>query len=478
MAWQEYRVQRFAGINQSVSQNLLDSGESPDARNMDTSGGRLSVARGYVRASDAALASPGDFDRLYVWSRDGGRIFVAAGAGGISVLPENAAAWRGIHSYAAGARGTGLDFQNLKLASTEYLVAADGASQPVKWDGGAETEAAPFGSAEALSDRPVAYLELYYSRLFAAGDPAYPCRLYWSCAPGDARTPEDWSSVAEGENVSGGHVEIGTDSDPITGLFSLSNQLLIFKRDSLYRLLGDRPSNYRICPLGAAMRGPSHTACVRYGDVLYFLTEAGLYYFDGQNVRRSPDADKVKDFLAAADLSDCRAAACGDRLYFALKTGAAAAANDALLVYDLVRGSYMIRDGFTARGLCAYGGRLYILDGAGRVCRFEEGESYDGARIDAYWYTPLTDLDSKIAVKQLKELYLRGSGGLLGVSAETGGREAYYERVMPEPDGSVLEAPLTALGRSFRLKLENVGGSRFTVDGGLELLLDLRRRAL
>ncbi len=476
MAWQQYRIQQFYGVNQSVSENALDGGESPDARNMDTAGGRLSVARGYVRHSDAALEDPAAWGRLHVWNKAGEKIFLAAGPGGISAL--SGGGWRSLCAYAPAEQGESYDFQNMKLGSTEYLTLANGAAQMLKWDGGAETSAVAFGSAEELSNVPASYLELYFSRLFAAGDPSYPSRLYWSCAPGDARSLEDWSSVDASENVSGGHVEIGTDSDPITGLFALSNQLLIFKRDSLYRLLGDRPSNYRILPVQAAMRGPAHTACVRYGDVLYFLTGAGLYYYDGQTVRRSQDADKVRDLLAAADLGRCQAAACGDRLYFALKTDAAAAENNALLVYDLVRGVYMLRDGFTVRGLCAAEGTLYILDGAGRVCRFDEGGDYDGAQISAFWHTPLTDLGSKIAVKQLRELYLRGSGGVLTVSAETAAGTVFYERVLPAAEGDVLEAPFTALGRAFRLRISNVGGSRFTVDGGLELLVDVQRRTL
>ena len=478
MAWQQYRIGPFTGLNQSVCENALDSGESADARNMDTSGGRLSVARGYVTESAAALPAPDGFTRLSVWNRATGRIFFAFHAAGVSVLEPGASAWRTLYAYPAGAQGERFDMQCVKLGSTEYAVLANGASQLVKWDGAAGTDAALFGSAEELSNVPAAHLELYYGRLFAAGDPSCPGRLYWSCAPGDGRTPENWSSVTEGENVSGGHVEVGTDSDPITGLFALSNQLLIFKRDSLYRLLGDRPSNYRICPLNAAMRGPAHSACVRYGDVLYFLTDAGLYYFDGQNVRRSADADKARDFLAGADLSGCVAAACRDKLYFALREHADSAANDALLVYDLVRGTYMIRDGFTARGLCACDGTLFLLDGDGRVCRFDEGDSYAGERINAYWRTPLTDLGGKIAQKQLRELYLRGSGGLMELSAETAAGTAYYERVMPGSTGEVLEAPLTALGRAFRLRLGNVGGSRFTVEGGVELLLDVQRRTL
>ena len=52
--------------------------------------------------------------------------------------------------------------------------------------------------------------------------------------------------------------------------------------------------------------------------------------------------------------------------------------------YGGARGTYMLRRGFTAYGLFAAGGTMYLLDQNGYVCRFEEGETYDGARIDAY----------------------------------------------------------------------------------------------
>ena len=395
MALQQYRIAEFLGINQSACENNIYAGESPDARNMDTAGGQLAVARGYVRHCAPAHASPASVLRLAIWHKDGVRRFVTATAGGLQVLEEGADAWRTLAAFSSPA--VQADFQALKIASTEYLLMAGGAQSIVKWDGSA-SDAAAFGSAAQLSDAPVGLLELYYGRLFSAGDPNHPCRLYWSCAPGDERTVEDWSQSAASENVGGGHVEVGTDSDPITGLFALSNQLLIFKRDSLYRLLGDRPSNYRIYPVNASMAQPVHTACVRVGDVLYFLTETGMYYFDGQTVRRAADADKIKAFLAGADLSGCCGAACRDRLYFAVKTGASAV-NNALVTYDLPRGTYMVRDGFTIHGLQADGGVLFLLAGDGRVCRFDEGDSYDGAEIRAYWRTPMTDLGGKIAVK-------------------------------------------------------------------------------
>ena len=50
MALRQYRIPVFYGIQQGVTENRMNDGESPDASNMDTTGGRLSVAKGYVSA--------------------------------------------------------------------------------------------------------------------------------------------------------------------------------------------------------------------------------------------------------------------------------------------------------------------------------------------------------------------------------------------------------------------------------------------
>ena len=49
MALRLYRIPVFYGIHQGTTQNRINEGESPDACNMETQGGRLCVANGYVR---------------------------------------------------------------------------------------------------------------------------------------------------------------------------------------------------------------------------------------------------------------------------------------------------------------------------------------------------------------------------------------------------------------------------------------------
>lgn len=477
MALRQYRIPVFHGIAQHVTENRQSEGESPDACNMDTFSGRLSVAKGYVRESELAFPAPATAKRLYVWRRGDAQTMIVCTERELYVLDEQQGQWRSIYDFGATASATLYDFLTVKIASTEYLLIANGSARIAKWDGLSE-QAEPFGSAEGLSDIAVNYVELYYSRLFAAGDAQNPGRLYYSQPPGGTRSIENWTSVEESENVSGGFVLIGTDSDPITGIQALSNQLLIFKRDSLYRLLGDRPGNFRIQPVNGTMQQPVHTACVRVSDVLYFLTTGGMYYFDGQSVQRKADADKVSVLLKGANLTNCMAAVKADKLYFAYRESAGEGPNDAILIYDLSRGTYMLRRGFTAYGLFAASGTLYLLDGNGYICRFEEGETYDGARIDAYWKTPMTDLDSKAVNKRLEELYLRGSGGILSLEAVTESGTVYNERLMPGGSERILELSLTGEGRAFQLVFRNVNGSHFTIDGGVELIMDIQRRVL
>ena len=477
MALRQYRIPVFYGIAQNITENRQNDGESPDACNMDTQSGRLSIAKGYARESDTAFPVPDEAQRLYVWRRTNQRKMLVATAGKLFVLDETAGEWKQLYDFGTQASAAQYDFLPTKIASTEYLLIANGTARMAKWNGESDTAAA-FGSSEGLSDTAVNFVELYYARLFAAGDAQNPSRLYYSQAPGDTRTIENWTSAEESENVGGGFVEIGTSSDPITGLFALSNQLLIFKRDSLYRLLGDRPGNFRIQPVNGTMQQPVHTACVRAGDVLYFLTQGGMYYFDGQTVQRKADADKIQLLLQQVLLPDCEAAVRGDRLYFSIREGEQGSGNNAILIYDLARGTYMIRRGFETRGLFAAGGTLYLLDGNGFVCRFEEGETYDGVRIDAYWKTPMTDLDSKAVNKRLEELYLRGSGGILSVEAVTESGTVYNERLMPGGSERILELGLNGDGRAFQLVFRNVNGSHFTIDGGVELIMDMQRRVL
>ena len=474
MAMQTRVLQSFGGIRQDRDDYLCAPDTSPDACNMQTRDGSLSVATGFSRAVPTVLETGVPLRRLYAYAHPNGTRFLVCTDTQLLAYEPSTASWTALASFGAQVGAQQFDFLPIKIGTRDHLLIAYGRERILKWDGTNAPTA--FGSAEQLSDGEINFLESYFGRLYAAGNPTTPARLYWSQTPGDTRTIEDWSSDDASADVSGGFTDVGIDSDPITGLYALSNQLLIFKRDSLYRLLGDRPSNYRVLPVDAVFSNPSHMACVRYADRLYFLSDTGLCFFDGQTVRRPATYRALHRLLKTCDLGRCEAAACKDVLYFAVREHFDSPYNDLLIEYDVMRDTFMVRRGFSLAGISAARGTLYALTGAGKVVRFDDSSSYDGEPIEAWWTTPRIDLGSKLIKKAFGELDCTGSGDPAIVSLLTdGNRFDAMLHFAKEPD-VVSEAVLRGEGRVFRLRFANRNGGSFTLDAGITLRFDSQMR--
>lgn len=325
-----------------------------------------------------------------------------------------------------------------------------------------------------LSNIPVNYVELYYNRMFAAGDAAHPSRLYWSQPPGDTRTIEDWSMDDVSDSTGGGHVDVGSVSgDPITGLCAMSNQLLIFKKGSIYRLLGDRPNNYRIVAVTRASDPMVNSSRTLAGDFPFWMTKAGMYYHNGQTSQLTPNARQIRRILESADFSACKAAECRDRLYFTCTMDGV----DAMIVYDTQDKAYMLRSGFPVTDIYSRDGKLYMVNDNRYVYVWDESTTYDGAPIHAYWYTPKTDLSDKTIVKELKTFYARGEGGVFLVEWNVGGYIKSDRYQMPESDMTIMRIPMQNEGRVFGFKIYNEAGSWFRVQGGVEVRFSFKEDA-
>lgn len=324
-----------------------------------------------------------------------------------------------------------------------------------------------------LSNIAVNYVELYYNRLFAAGDSEHPSRLYWSQPPGDTRSIEDWSMDDVSDTTGGGHTEIGTASDPIVGLCAMSNQLLIFKRSSIYRLLGDRPSNYRVVLVTGDADSMANTSRVSYRDVPYWMTKAGMYYHNGQSSGLTGTALQIRDIIEKADLSRCKAAENRDRLYFTCRMGNGTM-DDSIIVFDINERAYMLRNGFTVADICSLDGKLYMVNDHRYVYVWDESKTYDGEPINAYWNTPKTDLSAKTVTKALKWLYARGEGDIVLLECNVGGFVKSGRYQMPEDDMSVIRVKLENEGRVFGFRIYNEAGSWFRLNGGVEVRFEAK----
>ncbi|MBR0507528.1 MAG: hypothetical protein IJJ86_02860 [Clostridia bacterium] len=474
MAYQTATLPSFSGVRMDLCDGLLKADMSPDAYNADTRAGSLRSAGGFSRVVPETIDADAPFVRTYVYATDGGDQYLAASENALYRYDTAHGLWRTVYLFERDIDGAETDFLKVRIGTDDRLLISTG-REPMLTLAPDAFAVESFGTAAKGSNKKTRYTELYFGRLFAAGDPDAPCRLYWSKAPGSGRTIDDWRADPASENVSGGFADVGVDDDPITGLFALSNQLLIFKRDSLYRLLGDRPSNYRIVAVDASFRQPKHTACVRYADRLFFLTDGGLYFYDGQTVRRSPAFRALEPLLKASDLSEARAAACGDVLYFALRSRASLPYDDLVVEYDVLRDRYMVRKGMRIADLCALHGVLYALTDDGRLVAFDENSRYDGDPINVKWQTPRLDLGRKDVKKTLLSLTASGSGRIAVRVQSDGGCYDTVARFSNVPDG-VTEIPLRGEGRVFRLTFSSVDGGPFEIDAPVTLLFDQQRR--
>lgn len=473
MASYTYRIEGFAGIDQSRDESYISPSYSPDAMNMDTSDGNLAVCKGFTKLLPAPVPaeSTSGIDCVCFF-RDASRDIPMAISGGyIYTYDEEDEEWTQAYEYSLVLATRHYSVLMTRIGTTDTMLIADGANQILKFDG---TDFSAFGSSEGCSDIAVSCIAMYRGRLFAAGDYQNPNRLYYSKLPGGDRTIEDWGYDADSPAVEGGHVEIGTTSgDPITAICAMSNQLLIFKKNSIYRLIGDRPGNFTIELIVSDSTFVTDTATAVYRDVIYYVTEGGLHCFNGVDAAPLPDARLIKRIMDGADTSDTRVAVVGDRLYFTIKKDD----YTRLIEYDLKTRHYMQYGGFKLYDINSLDGKLIITTDSRYLEKWGEGNSFDGQPIEAYWTTPLTDLGEKSAVKSMRELFLRGrADSPLIVDMNVGGKRDTYRVLLPETLDDVLEVPLKNEGRTMNLKISNENGGGFSIVGGMEIEMNVRRR--
>ena len=325
------------------------------------------------------------------------------------------------------------------------------------------------------SEAQVAYAELYSNRLFAAGDHDAPYRLYWSAVPGDGRTIEDWLSVEGSADASGGYVEVGdASSDNIIGLTALSNQLIIWKRYSVWRLFGDRPSTYTLERVDNESDLMSNAGVVTKYDAPYLLMPNGIYTYNSVSVVPVDNGIKyLRRFFEEKqpDVSNSRSAYWNNRLYMTCKVNPSSSYEDTIIVYDIARNSYMIRDGFQIVDMASAGSDLFVLTDSRYMCRFESGTSYDGTPISAYWLTQPTDFGRKMNRHQAMAIYSHIVGENPVKVTVYGDYLDHTKNVTP----LVARAGYTTMRFQtdqqyfIQFKFENITGGAFSICGGVNI---------
>lgn len=124
-----YRIQEFFGIQQQTDGTLLPAESAADARNIDTSDGNLSVAKGYAKYIATILPDTERILKLIVARGSTVKWYVVTAK---KIYVWASPTWTTIYTFASALTTTQVDYVQTQIGTDDYLIIATGETQMIK----------------------------------------------------------------------------------------------------------------------------------------------------------------------------------------------------------------------------------------------------------------------------------------------------------------------------------------------------------
>ena len=442
-----FKIKNFAGgLNQSADDSLLSVNQSRDAQNVDVSSGTLKTISGYSKY--IATAAPAGITRLMKFYKNN----TSTGAVTSYLLAATATAiyyWTGSAwtALATGLTSGDWDYLNYQISSTDVIIMGNGSDVMKKWDG---TTFSNLGGTPPVAKS----ISLHAERLWATGVKAYPNTVYYS----DDLNPENWTG---GEDAAG-EVYLPTwDGGVCIGVSNIFSDLVIFKTNNIFRVVGTYPSVYEVKQVYSSVGAIAEKTIVSGNDRAFFLSKDGLYYYNGVSAYPLL-GDMAKDVVINPSYAKNAVSIIHKNVLYCAFPEGNSTANNAVFVYDLLAKNLMIWRGLAVTDFMEYEDKLLFTNSAGYVYTMDDSATtFDGTNINAYWETPWQDLDAFRVTKTADTLYFYAKGnGIMRVDVTFDGKTK-TKTVTLSPSGKLHSLSLNLEGRRFKMKFSNVSGSRF-----------------
>ena len=440
-------IKNFAGgLNQSADDSVLAVNQSRNAQNVDVSTGTLKSINGYSKY--IATAAPAGITRLMKFYKNN----TTTGAVTSYLLAATATAiyyWTGSawSALATGLTSGDWDYLNYQISETDVIIMGNGADGMKKWDG---TTFANLGGTPPVAKS----IAIHAERLWATGVKAFPNSVYYS----DDLNPENWTG---GEDAAG-EVYLPTwDGGVCIGVSNIFSDLVIFKTNNIFRVVGTYPSVYEVKQVYSSVGSIAEKTIVSGNDRAFFLSKDGLYYYDGVSAYPLL-GDMAKDVVINPSYAKNAVSIIHKNVLYCAFPEGNSTANNAVFVYDLLNKNLMIWRGLAVTDFMEYNDELLFTNSTGYVYHIDDTAiSFDGTNINAYWETPWQDLDAFRVTKTADTLYFYAKGnGIMRVDVTFDGKTK-TKNVTLSPSGKLHSLSLNLEGRRFKMKFSNVSGSRF-----------------
>lgn len=200
--------------------------------------------------------------------------------------------------------------------------------------------------------------------------------------------------------------------DSGTGLYSLNNVLYVFQRRSIWGLYGNSPGNFELRNITNEIGMIDRRTLKEWNDILIFLSDLGVYQFDGSNLRNITDGIISTSIEAWANKTSPVACLWNNR-YVLNYTPSGGSSNSESLFFDLTRNVWGKFEGIYV-GVCTDWkggtdtGEIYFgSSNQGSIYRFGVGGHDDGYEITTRYLTPSLGLGAGVNDKAIKKFYLQ-----------------------------------------------------------------------
>lgn len=393
--YQEFPIMQFAGLNNRDASIHIDDKQASDLLNVHFDNrGAITKRNGYTALNATAIDTNPIKSLFPFYKSDGTKKLLATS--GTSIYDVTSGTPATVKSVLSG---SGQRFTSAIYLDKIYLLNGNTTDGLMKWDGTtfATVTGAPNGK----------YLVVHKNRLYIAGDPSNPSRLYMS----DIGNPESFPSL--------NFIDIDTnDGDVITGIAEHLDSLVIFKERGIQVLRGTGPQNYTLVDSHQSHGTVSHWSIAQVMNQLFYLSRDGVYAFDGKSIHLMSDdirgsvlglnnnAAWNQQFLVNACGSEYK-----NKYWLSVTEGNGQTTNNRTYVYDITHKAWTRYDLsiscfslFQSATSATYD--LYSGDVTqGFVYHQDTGTSDNGANINAYFKTKDFDFGVTSHFKSYKGLF-------------------------------------------------------------------------
>ena len=281
------------GLNLTTDAYKLKENESPDLLNVDLDKkGGFQVRRGVAPYSSTALSAAPDTIWTYNYL---GTVYTLVQIGTV-IWKGTGSTWTTVGT-SLGSAST--DVCPVTFDNNSYW--ARGNADVAKLAGSvASTMGVAFNDTITATSGNVPradHMAVHSGYMWVAGTwesgVHYPNRIRWSWANTFTNTSENWRTDEYIE------IDEGKDFDPITAIVPFGDQLIVFKKDSVFAVYGEASENFSIVNITNTVGSVSHAATI--------ATPSGIFFFDqtsGVNVTDGRTVKRVFDPLLPALLDD------------------------------------------------------------------------------------------------------------------------------------------------------------------------------